>query len=174
MYLCIYVYAHTYVYSYVDAYMCVPSLIYMRNMQVLSYLNCALYICTHICVFTYWRIHVCAMTHIYAWHDPCRFYRTSIAPYIYAHIYVYLLIDAYMCAPWLIYTCDMTRAGFIIPPSRPSHDFSHWQVSIYVLWILPHVWHDSCTCVTRLIHHVTWLIHHIFIYVLYEFYPYMC
>jgi len=124
--------------------------------QVLSYLHRALYICTHICVFTYRRLHVCAMTHMYVWHDPCRFYHTSIAPQPWflplTGIYI-CVVNFATCVTWLLHVCDATDSPCHVTDSPYFHICVIWILSIYVLRIV----HLIQVCVMNFVFvHLLW------------------
>jgi len=101
-------------------------------------------------------VHMCDVTHLYAWHETC-LWRDSFTCVTWlkhtcdmAQSYVWS--DSFMCVAWLISMCDVTR-----PHVR-------WNVTdlLLVTWLILHViWHsDSFIYVAWPIHMRTaiWLI----------------
>jgi len=94
-----------------------------------------------LCVYVKWLIHMCDMT-LYMWRAAPRL----------------------VCALELRRFANSTRPTVMFAMTRLSCDMTH---SSYVTWCIhmsgvtpSHVWHDSFTCVTWLVHMLTWLLPH--------------
>ena len=51
-----------------------------------------------------WLIHICAMTHSYAWHD------SFICLHVCDMTHSYVCHDSFICAPWFICVCAVTHS----------------------------------------------------------------
>jgi len=86
-------------------------------------------------------IHLCGMTHPYAWKASFIWVTWLIHVRVMTHSYVWH--DSSMCVTWLIHMCDMT------------HPCAWHDSFICVTWLIhmcdmthPCAWHDSFICVT--------------------------
>jgi len=102
-----------------------------------------------------WRIHTCDMTHSHVRHDksmwptsqgtrhPLNRKSRSMACLIHMHDMIHSRVwhDAFICATWLMYMCDMTHPCDL----RVKAHNRLWIASLTV-------WHASFICMTRCIH----------------------
>jgi len=49
-----------------------------------------------------WLVSMCAMTHLYLWHDSCVCSKCDVT-------HEYVCHDSFLCVPWLISMCAMTH-----------------------------------------------------------------
>ena len=118
-------------------------------------------------------IHIRDKTHVYISHsyvcDLSCSWRTSRSRYRAVAQMTHLCVwhDAFMCVTWLIHVCDMTHLRITIS-NQGAFTRAHvpWLVHMYDMkysnvHMCPvthsYVWHDSFTCVPRLLH--SW-VHH--------------
>jgi len=112
----------------------------------------------HVCLTRIGLIHVCALTHLYVWHDS--FICVTWFVHMCDIVHSYSSHDAFMCVTWLIHTCDLTCAyvwhDALIRVTRLVHTETIFNclLSWFIRGDMTHVyvWYDSCICVIWRIH----------------------